>query len=74
MYEEAVHDSVCGERKCEWAKWTKERVREGWKKARNKGEIRKKEPRKPRAKEREREGGERRWKELACLAQEYKEK
>lgn len=72
MYEEAVHDSVCGERKCEWAKWTKERVREGWKKARNKGEIRKKESRKPRAKERE--GGERRWKELACLAQEYKEK
>lgn len=54
MYEEAVHDSVFGERKCEWAKWTKERVREGWKKARNKGEIRKKESRKPRAKERER--------------------
>lgn len=43
------------------------------KKARNKGEIRKKESRKPRAKERERveKGG---WKELACLAQEYKEK
>lgn len=66
MYEEAVHDSVCGERKCEWAKWTKERVREGWKKARNKGEIRKKESRKPRAKERER--GWRKAVEGACVS------